>query len=1252
MNQRTKLGTELISCWSLCRNRVPKDANMDNSQLFAIDLLHAELRLRRCEVEELENCDFDSDSNFTSIVLSPLLDFVSKMDQNANTLQTVEWKMLKSRFYWMFANWYFWRGRWASNLIESRQAEEEGLAWVEETKKCLPDSEPILTPHLSSAIRMGQHWKELSLSTLSLFTNEVQASSVVRVAQERFLDVTANFSVDKNNPRIEQSHCDALTNIGDILLERYYFTSDKSKLVEIIENFLNVHGEKLSAMIALDDDTSRSWFADLIPSMKIEPHGICKFPISPAILTIFVTCLRTNVEHSSTIAVLLSKLVLILVDLSDSIFARQKVQLEKKLNAYSTNDLLSDCDSDVDDDFLSVDEYGEVQSSMPKLSSDDVKLQRYSTLARLLLQRILSFCKEAMSSPDQLIFMQSSEFSSIITRSLAYTADLFRSSQPMIHETNSYHDDFGMLLSVQELFQFAQSTSMKSLWFSSLSRGYIAGMFHIVIVQRQVLTSLSQFKPIKTGRSERLRVTRKRADLVAKVCFDAGCFLSLNLSSLEANGIECSDIVADLISTEQVLLVTICDALLWFWRAANDVNVSDPHLSSYLDGFGRERLRVPLATLMIGLCGSTISENPALSALSSELVSLPEFYDSDASAVELMNDSDEDNDLDRKKKFPELLRAIIQAVYCVCNVFGSLDEKEACSYSYIENYSTTYGPGLPLVVARVLNVFANRLLLAFNDDDVDGRGIWGDYSVGTRSVGSLLDSTLWKAYKCLHGFVLTNESKDVTGGTIGSVGATAEYFPPENERAAAMLYRCIMRTHALSRRSPPKAAFEIVLAALPHLEESKKSSSIRKYLFAPNKHDNEGSSLLLLALQRPGWIDSLVNTEDFGWIYTNDRETSDDETSLVRRGLARLMAHGPMPRLQDNGDEKDWRNTSMQSEEDLSTKFNAVVDDLCFGDATDWEGWFKASQCLNLRSDLIADRLGRNSSTLVDSVRWDTIQFARNYHPHLFSLSSSFSRFPGLSRGFNHIPKFSFQERHSTAPYRYNLADLEAKQNREQRQRDDGWIQSIGRDLSIFVRYNWSSFKSLKSCYNELAAYFDSDEILDTENAENQQQRRSWLEIKTFYDAKDFGLWQQALGGLFVLSLRRVACRCLSMAFYMSNKKDIVDHNVHSELAETLGVNLYMELMGSQRYGYPMKLMTVSTKRDLASDSLACFERAIACMQLDESSGDKLETWSLLLMKGKVSLTCVFVSFDTYVASNPKLTTVLVSRKNCTIIRE
>jgi hypothetical protein len=116
--------------------------------------------------------------------------------------------------------------------------------------------------------------------------------------------------------------------------------------------------------------------------------------------------------------------------------------------------------------------------------------------------------------------------------------------------------------------------------------------------------------------------------------------------------------------------------------------------------------------------------------------------------------------------------------------------------------------------------------------------------------------------------------------------------------------------------------------------------------------------------------------------------------------------------------------------------------------------------------------------------------------------------------------------------------------------------------------------------------------------------------------------WQHGMGGLFVASLRIVAYRCLFVSMYLLNNRNVSDKDLFkSDLAESLGVSLYVELMGSQAYGYPMKGMTDFRKRNLAVASCSCFEKAV---NLTEGEGDlsgRVETWDLLFMMGKVRIT-------------------------------
>jgi hypothetical protein len=1207
MSRRTDFGTGLVVCWSQQCNSVPRNACLDLVEIFAIDLLHAELRLRRCDVEEFVTFDFDSDGNFVALLFPALLQVVDKVERQSDFVHLVlmgKWKNLKVRCYWLIASWYFWRGRYSSNVRESRDAEEEGIRWIESMKSCLQGTECVSTPHLSSPRRKGRHWKELSLASLSLLSDEIQASAVVLLAQEQFLDVTSKFHDEADFRVLQQEDCDALLNIGEALLQRYTCTVDdsSSKIFEIVDDFINCHGETLSSLSVRAKQSFnavQNWFDDLVQSGKVESGVRYKFSTSPCILSILVTCLRTKQDHCLSTVLLLSSLVATLIELSENILSRKKLQSDRKIRFEVSDDVSSVYDSDNDDDLSSVVEDGTRSNGKQKLSADDLKLQLYSSMIHLLLQWLLSFCRDSMTGEQCYSFAQSDVFASVLTRTLTFTTEVFRYSHPIENQPDSADDDLGSFLAVQGLFKFLVSERNDgATWQLEIMRSYIHGIFHIVIVQRQILSGLSRLKPNKNGRNLRLKATRKRADLVAAACYDVGILLSKNLAQLQSGQIERSVLFGEICSKSwlSMTLAPFCDSLLWFWKASSDkyMNVisdksslDEPHLSSYLDGFGRERLRVPVAVAIVGLCGSAPSVSPFMTNLSRDVISLTEFYDSDVSTTEWMSTSDVGEEFDNGSKEGNL-RVIVHAVHCINQVFGNVDEKEACSFAYVENYISNHGPGLPLVVARVLNFFANVLLVEFEEKENDTKkNIWSDYSYGTRTTGGLLDSILWKAYKCLHGFTLTSDSKESAASTSGTVGSSKQVrtFLPENKESAAMLYRCTMRAYSHGRRSPPKAALETVLAALPEKKKSIKTLAIRNFIFSTQFNEEEMDGLITLASEHTDCDATFSRIKDFDWLSTGEEGICEDETSVVRRGLSRLIAHGPIPRIQDSGDEKDWRASSTQSEEELSTKFNAIIDDLCFGNTKDWEGWFKASQCLNMKSDLIADRLG-------------------------------------LATGFTRSQKFYVPEHRGLPKPSVSLADLLSLQDHEQRINETGSVKTLGGDLSLYVRYYWSSLDSLNLFFQEVGLlYGKSSENRFTQSNDDSSSARVWREIWSYYEKKDCARWQHAIGGLFVSSLRIVAYRCLSVALYLSKRVDNTENKLlKAELVETLGVNLYVELIGSQTYGYPMKEMTACQKRNLATASALCFEQAIKLVQSEEDSSSRLEAWDLLFMKGKVCI--------------------------------
>lgn len=1220
MVRRTISGECLVSSWSISCHGVPMDVQLARVELFAIDLLHAELRLRKCDGEEFVSFDFDGDGNFVSTLVPNLLELVEQIDEQVKDRdKTGAWNSLKARCFWLAANFYFWRGRLSCNVGESREAEEEGLKWIDETQKSLQGRGPVPTPHLGSPRRKGLHWKELSVGSLSAFAGEIQASSIVLLAQEQFLEATSKFSGSEADRHLKKEDCEALLSIGESLLARYASEIDApgAKHAELIDDFLGVHGGKLLATSVGDqqasEDSIMHWFDGLFPTGRVETgEPLFRLP-APCILTILVTCLKTKEEHNPSITMLLVHLVSTLFELSEGISSRLQIQKDRKNRAESSDGFSDSGDDDEEDDSLSGDEEMDRDDGKPSGNADTVRLRQYSTMIRLFLTKICSLCQVEMTAGERSLFAQSSEFTSVLCRSLAFSTEWFHYSRSMEHEVHSIGEDLGTFLAAQALFRAVLPSSGSSeAWVQGLTSLYLSGLFRIVSTQRRVLFTLSQSKPSSNGRSERIRTTRKRADLVAAVCCDAGLLLSQNPSSGASGHMKRSSLFNDPDSNIplEAHLAMFCDSLLWFWRAASSSDAAGnptteksaadgAHLGSYLDGFGRERLRLPVATAIIGLCGAASSTNRVTvpTKYSDEQISLAEFCDSDCSATEWLSAEDGDEGIDRGSSNEELFRVIMQAVHCVSQIFGKIDEKEACNFPHVKGYLSIFGPCLPLVVTRVLNNFAGYLLVEFRGKGNDaGKSLWSDYPFGTRTVGQLLDSVLCKAYKCLHGFTLFSDAKESAANSSGATSSSKKthQFLPESKEAAAMLYRCIMRAHSQGRRSPPKAALETVLAALPDIEESEKSVAIRRYLFSVDKSNVEMTGLMSLVAKNASCEAMFVDIKRFDWMNDNRADVRDDEAAIVRRGVSSLIAQGPLPRLQDSGDEKEWRSCAAQAEEELYTKFSAVIDDLCFGNTNDCEGWFKASQCLIMKADLIADRLG-------------------------------------LSKGFARNRNFYVSERQGLPEASLDLTELESMQEREAQLLDKDWVQCLGNDLSLFVRYSWSSFASLKLCSTEVGRVYtaahesvSSDEFESNEDDDREMDfdARVWQEINNLYDNKDFVRWQQAWGGLFVSSLRRAAYRCLSVALYVSSiaDKTTADKLLRSEITESLGVNLYSELVGSQMYGYPMKAMPVFRKRQIAEAAMACFERAFEVVKPDVQSSAGRVTWDLWFMIGKVRL--------------------------------
>jgi hypothetical protein len=267
-----------------------------------------------------------------------------------------------------------------------------------------------------------------------------------------------------------------------------------------------------------------------------------------------------------------------------------------------------------------------------------------------------------------------------------------------------------------------------------------------------------------------------------------------------------------------------------------------------------------------------------------------------------------------------------------------------------------------------------------------------------------------------------------------------------------------------------------------------------------------------------------------------------------------------------------------RNEEEMSKQFFAILDDICLGgmQAQGGEGWYKAARCLVMKAEVIADRMG-------------------------------------LSKGYSRNTNFIIPESRSFSKRFVDLDQLEAGQEQEARMRDQQWIEHLGTDLSVFMRYSWSSFSSLLTC----AAEIGNQSLSEVDEA-------ILREIGSLYQAGDYLEWQSVWGGIFISALRKLSLRFMCLALYVLESKKsggTEDTVLRSELCETAGISLYTDLMASQSYGYPMHEMGAKRKRDIATASKNCFQAAadiVAVPSENDDSSEDRATWDLVFMIGKV----------------------------------
>ena len=1205
LSQRSGHGYKLDQCWLGPPIR-GSTTLAERVRYLSVNLLNAELRLRRCEDNDFEVTDFDCDANVTTLLLPALLCGVSLTVLDKSCKISNALIAIKARCHWFAAGYYLWRSRTSYCVRDSKEAESLALEQIDQVLAsiCRPSSSPaanISTPHLTSPRRSDAVWRNLSESELHRFRDEIQAAAVVSNARQRFQEKVETISAlweTLDSQPLQVEDLTGLSDIGKELSERYdlSLTSARTRFEELIDDFLITCNHELVVFLHKDHQavSCRSYWGNLWDLIPLGTPGIAGLTnIShPSILTIFCSCLQAAPGGTSLVLTILTRVIQILLQ-QQALLLSKLSHLDVKRRGLA-NAELSDDDS-ISDNGL---DCGDLSSGIHHRNTDENKILLIGVLVDFVMHKIADYYQNNLVEDGTKNMTMSHELSLAVHLALGFVADWY--TRLFNNRTLAQHLslDAKLFFRIHSLVE-AYRGSFCAGNTSSLDKVYFTGMVRVIITQQSAISVLLQLsKGNRMGRAVRQRACMTRANLISIVGAEIGRLLSLSPITIVGSKITHCGLLVSLADREtphgeevsgfhSSLIVSFVESLLWLWSS---VVGSDPSLggATSLERMIAEELSTPLAVIITSLCGAGLSivthkpEGLDTGEIMQNQLCLREFFDSDASINEYDSDKGDGCALTGHST---VLQCVSQAVQCIAVVFARVNERTLLSFEPKFDCGQEHGMLLPLVVTRVLSSLADLLLVECSNDK-SRSSLWAEeYPFGTRTTGLLLDATLHKAYRLLYGFTISSSSKESSHTSDDQLSTKSR---PECPDAAAQLYRCILRTYKNSRKSPPKSALQCVASSLPPVVETLSIQSVRNFVFFANKESFLSCDVRDVVSKAKGWTSLFDELNSSLHNYSKESEDhNQDDMMKVRRGIYRELAKGPLPPLSSGtvdsshkGEESntDERFVAAQNEQSLSRKFHCILDDLSFGHTANAEGWAGAAQCLQLKANLIADRIG-------------------------------------YSKGFSRSLNFIVPTNQESSEESLTLPELLKRQEQDYCFKKKGWVPFIGNDLSLFVDYSWTSFKSLTTCFQNLSPK-ESDPL----------ELQVLLQLKKLIENSDFVAWQQALGGMFVEGLRRMATKCLLTALFVLDFKSnhVPDDEVlKSEIFESLGTLQYSQLMGNQVYGYPMQVLTDFKKRDISNTARLCFETALVTVNSTGDADDESQiTWDLQFMIGKVRQLC------------------------------
>ena len=605
------------------------DSVREIAEVIAMNLVNAELRLKRCEKETFANNSFEGDGICLSYMVPQLLKLSRTLteswsDESASLSYVTSDDVTKIalRCHWLAASYNLWLSRSASELQDIRDAETAALQNIDAAIACLAkfgdDSCSVQTPHLVSPSRSGMHWRELSTLTLSSYQNELQASFVVSRARQQYQELKLDDRLLSTVGAVGLTPAEetSVQTIASELLGRYgvQYEGLGGKHEELVSDFLKYHNAEIEALLpsfgSVSSDTSRVegeslpsqkwkrlWNVAALTSLQWKEMLSAR---DTSLLTILTACAQNRVDAFKIYASLLSGLALVTLDQFEQYMTQRRGDktsstLQNPLSDRGGADSSDGFFSDSDDDLPGAP--GGNGNTNPRI--EIIQEEKAIFISRLFIEKLaelITLCPDADLARE---YASSVSFRQLLHKAIVLSSGKHESSSTQIELVES-PPKVEVLNSISYVVAalFDKLEDRYESAHKDLSACVFRSLVEVTVRLRKSFPILVRSKSKGNAQQQRIRRSQHQAacsayaSFIATVGSDISRLLSLNPSILYSDGdLQESHLISSIVVTDDnnveeasdlslamgtsptpplkrdfSFMVKYVDSLLWFWK--------------------------------------------------------------------------------------------------------------------------------------------------------------------------------------------------------------------------------------------------------------------------------------------------------------------------------------------------------------------------------------------------------------------------------------------------------------------------------------------------------------------------------------------------------------------------------------------------------------------------------------------------------------------------------------------------------------